>query len=64
MSASAAARNFHQEWYVGRPVQENAPPHRKGTIKAVQGTGGNARIIVNLAGHPPVTFHPAQLTPL
>ena len=64
MSTSTAARTFHQEWYVGRQVQEKAAPHRKGRIKAVQGTGQNARIITALAGHPPVTFHPAQLTPL
>lgn len=55
---------FQQIWRVGRRVQENAAPHRKGSIRARKGTGANARITVNLDAHPPQTFHPAQLTPL
>ena len=55
---------FQQTWRVGRRVQEKASPFRKGTIRARQGTGANARITVALDGRPPATFHPAQLTPL
>jgi len=55
---------FRQTWRTGRRVQENAPPHRKGTVKAVAGTGGNAVITVALDGRPPANFRPAQLTPL
>ena len=61
---AAAATSFNATWRIGRTVQENAAPRRKGTIKARQGTGSNANIIVNLSGHPPVSFRPAQLTPL
>lgn len=46
---------------VPQRVQEAAAPHRKGTVKAVQGSGENARITVALDGWHPVTFHPAQL---
>jgi hypothetical protein len=45
-------------------VQEVSPPHRKGTIRAVRGTGQNAVITVGLDGRPPASFRPAQLTPL
>ena len=62
--AATAAASFHATWRIGRGVQEKAAPHRRGTIKATQGTGNNANIIVLLTGHPPVTFHPPQLTPL
>jgi len=37
---------------------------RKGTIRARQGTGSNAVIVVALTGGTPTSFHPAQLTPL
>lgn len=55
---------FQQTWKIGRRVQENAAPRRKGTIKARQGTGANAVIVIALDGRPPASFHPAQLTPL
>jgi len=61
---ATAAQSFAQKWRIGRPVQEIAAPHRKGTIRARQGTGSNARITVNITGRPPVTFRPAQLTTL
>ena len=62
--ASAAASTFQQVWHIGRTVQENAPPRRKGTIRARSGTGANAVITVALSGRPPANFRPAQLTPL
>lgn len=55
-------QTFQQKWRIGRRVQETAPPHRKGSIKARQGTGANARITVALDGRPPQTFKPARLT--
>ena len=64
MTATSAATSFHATWRIGRNVQEIAAPHRRGVIKAVQGTGNNADILVNFTGHPPVSFHPAQLKPL
>ena len=57
-------QTFQQIWHVGRRVKENASPHRKGTIKARQGTGPNATIVVAPDGRPPASFRPAQLTPL
>ncbi len=60
----APAQTFAQTWRIGRRVQEKAAPHRTGTIRARQGTGPNAIIVVNLSGHPPQNFRPAQLTPL
>ena len=42
-------------------VQEIASPHRKGTTRAVAGSGVNAVITVNLDGRPPTNFRPAQL---
>ena len=42
-------------------VQETASPHRKGTVRAVAGTGINAVVTVNLDGRPPTNFRPAQL---
>ena len=62
MATSAAS--FNATWRIGRAVLEKASPHRKGVIKARRGTGVNANIIVTFAGHPPVSFRPAQLTPL
>ena len=62
--ATTAAASFRATWHIGRPVQEVAPPHRKGTIALVRGTGFNANILVLFTGRPPVTFRPAQLTPL
>lgn len=62
--AATAAQSFAQQWRIGRNVQEKAAPHRKGVIRARQGTGANARITVTLTGSHPVTFTPAQLTPL
>jgi hypothetical protein len=53
--------NFQRAWRPGRTVQEAASPHRKGTIRAVRGTGGNAVVTVNLNGHPPQNFRPGQL---
>ena len=53
--------SFQQAWHVGRAVQEAAPPRRKGTIKQVKGVGQNAVVVVNLKGHPPQSFKPAQL---
>ena len=61
---ATAAQVFQQTWRIGRRVQENAAPHRKGTIRARRGTGANAVITVNLDGRPPASFRPAQLTPL
>ena len=61
---AAAAQVFQQQWRPCRRVREAAAPHRKGTIRARQGTGANARITVALDGRPPATFRPAQLTPL
>jgi hypothetical protein len=61
---AGSAQTFQQTWRPGRRVQENAPPHRQGSIRAVRGTGGNATITVNLDGRPPASFRPAQLTPL
>ena len=58
------ATSFQATWRKGRPVQEVASPHRTGTIRTVRGTGTNAVVIVNLKGHPPQGFRPAQLTPL
>jgi hypothetical protein len=62
--ATAAAVSFRQKWRIGRRVQENAAPHRKGSIRAVHGTGSNAVITVALDGRPPANFRPSQLTPL
>lgn len=59
---ATAAQTFQQEWHPGVRVQEVASPHRKGTIRAVQGTGPNAIVVVNLDGRPPATFRPSQLT--
>ena len=42
-------------------VQEVASPHRKGTVRAVAGSGVNAVVTVNLDGRPPANFRPAQL---
>lgn len=42
-------------------VQEVASPHRKGTVRAVKGTGVNAVITVGLDGRPPTNFRPADL---
>lgn len=61
---ATAATTFAQTWRIGRRVQEKAAPHRKGTIRARNGTGANARILVGLDGRPPHTFTPGQLTPL
>lgn len=61
-AAQAAAQTFHQQWHPGRRVREAAPPHRKGTIRVVQGTGLNAVIVVGVDGRPSVSFRPAQLT--
>ncbi|HEV2258590.1 MAG TPA: hypothetical protein VGS06_36175 [Streptosporangiaceae bacterium] len=61
---AASSQTFQQTWRIGRRVQEVAPPHRKGAIKARQGTGPNAVITVALDGRPPASFRPAQLTPL
>jgi hypothetical protein len=52
---------FQVRWRPGRRVQEIAPPHRKGVIIAVQGTGGNASITVALFGHGAHNFRPGQL---
>lgn len=60
-AAVNAAVAFRLQWRTGRVVQEAARPFRKGTIRAVLGTGNNAIITVNLFGHPPQNFRPAQL---
>ncbi len=60
--ATTAARTFHLRWHVGAQVTEVAPPHRKGYIRAVQGTGARARITVVFPGAAPVTFFPAELS--
>jgi hypothetical protein len=59
---AASAQVFQQQWRPGRRVQEIAAPRRKGTVRARQGTGANARITVTLDGRPPATFRPGQLT--
>lgn len=61
---ATAAQTFQQTWRIGRQVQENSGQHRTGWIKAVAGTGNNAKITVRFTGGSPVTFHPPQLTPL
>lgn len=61
---ATAAVTFHQVWYIGRRVEEDAIPHRQGFITVISGSGPNARITVALDGLPPVTFQPGQLTPL
>jgi hypothetical protein len=61
---ASSSQTFQQVWRIGRQVQEKAAPHRKGTIRSRAGTGANAQITVNITGRAPVTFHPAQLTPL
>ena len=59
---ASAAQTFRQRWKIGRRVQENAAPHRKGSIRFVRGTGSNAVVIVNLDGRPPASFRPSELT--
>jgi hypothetical protein len=45
----------------GQRVVELSPPHRKGTVRHVAGTGVNAVVTVNLDGRPPANFRPAQI---
>ena len=45
----------------GQRVQMIAPPHRKGIVAAVTGSGASALITVNFPGWHPVSFRPAQL---
>ena len=59
---TTSAQTFRQAWRPGRRVQERAAPRRTGTIRAVAGTGVNARIFVTLPGVPPASFRPSQLT--
>jgi hypothetical protein len=59
---ATSAQTFHQQYHIGRRVQEAASPHRKGSIRAVRGSGANAQITVALDGRPPANFRPAQLT--
>jgi hypothetical protein len=61
---ATAAATFTQTWRVGRRVQEKAPPHRRGSVRARRGSGQNAVLVVNLDGRAPQNFRPAQLTPL
>jgi hypothetical protein len=61
---ATAAQTFQQKWRIGRQVQEIVPPYLTGHIKAVQGTGYNARITVTVPGRGPVTLRPYQLVPL
>jgi hypothetical protein len=58
---ATAASSFSSLWRPGRRVQELASPHRKGTIRAVKGSGNNAQVTVGLDGRAPVTLHPPQL---
>jgi hypothetical protein len=46
----------------GQRVTEIAPPHRKGTIRRVQGTGINAVLWVGLDGWYLVAFRPGQVS--
>ena len=46
---------------VGQRVAEVAPPHRKGTVRAVSRTGVDAVITVGLDGRAPQNFRPAQI---
>lgn len=46
---------------VGQRVKELAPPGRTGSVRAVNGSGNFAVIVVNLGGRAPVSFRPAQL---
>ena len=46
---------------VGNPVQEIAPPHRKGAVRAVKGSGPQANVTVNLTGWHPVTLKAFQI---
>ena len=59
---ATAAATFQQAWHIGRRVQENAAPRRKGTIRVVSGTGANAVVVVNVDGRAPQNFQPGQLT--
>ena len=59
---AASAQTFRLRWRIGRRVQEDAAPHRRGSIRSVRGTGSNATIFVNLDGRPPASFRPSQLT--
>lgn len=59
---ASAPTPFQLLWKPGKGVQEIAPPHRKGVIRAVQGSGpATAIIVVNLAGRGPTSFRPGQL---
>ena len=60
---TATPLTFRQTWRIGRAVQVKATG-RTGRIRAVQGTGINAVIVVAVTGGTPTSFRPAQLTPL
>ena len=49
---------------VGQGIQVVAPPHRKGVVRAVIGTGTNAVIVCNLIGWHVTSFTPGQIVPL
>ena len=46
----------------GQRVQMIAPPHRKGIVAAVAGSGASALITVNFPGWHAASFRPGQLT--
>jgi hypothetical protein len=46
---------------IGQQVHETVPPFRGGTIRAIQGTGFNTVIWVNITGWHPVALRPSQL---
>ena len=54
-----AAKSLYR---VGQRVQELAPPHRKGTVKVVNGRGSYASIWVQIDGRGIVRFTPSGLS--
>jgi hypothetical protein len=60
---ASAATVFRLTWRVGRAVRVNSNG-RKGSIRAVIGTGSRAVIVVAVTGGTPTSFRPSQLTPL
>ena len=58
---ATAASSFSALWKPGKRVQEISPPHRRGAIRSVRGSGSNAIVVVGLDGRAPQNFRPAQL---
>ncbi len=49
------------KYKAGDKVQQVAAPYRTGRIRAVRGSGADARITVSFPGWHPVTLTPAQI---